>query len=147
MIVRTSSENPEFKKLVVQLDAILKILDGDEHEFFAQFNGIENIKNVVVYQIDNKAVACGAIKEYNSKIVEVKRMFVHPDYRKKGIAEEILKALEIWAKELNYSQLLLETGTNNPSAQSLYRKFGFAQIENYGPYLGVKTSVCMGKEI
>jgi putative acetyltransferase len=147
MITRTTSENPEFQKLVTLLDAHLLILDGEEHEFFSQFNGIENIKNVVVYSVDNKVIGCGAIKEYNTQIAEVKRMFVQPDFRKQGIAEEILKALEIWAKELNYKQLYLETGINNPSAQSVYKKCNFIQIQNYGPYFGVVSSICMEKLI
>ncbi len=147
MIIRTTSENLEFQQLVAQLDAHLLILDGEEHAFFSQFNGLENIKYAVIYCIDHKAVGCGALKKIDVQTAEVKRMFVDPEYRGRGVAAKILAALEIWATELNFNQLCLETGVNNPSAQALYRKTGFVQIENYGPYFGVLSSVCMGKRI
>jgi putative acetyltransferase len=147
MIIRTSSENIEFQKLVAQLDAHLLVLDGVEHAFFSQFNGLENIKYAVIYFMDEKAVGCGGLKQIDLQTAEVKRMFVDSEYRGKGVAAKILVALETWAIELNFSRLCLETGVNNPIAQALYRKVGYEKIVNYGPYFGVESSVCMGKEI
>jgi GNAT superfamily N-acetyltransferase len=147
MIIRTTSENLEFQKLVMALDAHLLILDGEEHAFFSQFNGLENIKYAVIYCIDNKAVGCGGLKKIDLQTAEIKRMYVEPEYRGRGVAAKILTALETWATELDFNQLCLETGVNNPSAQSVYRKKGFEKIINYGPYFGVPSSVCMGKGI
>jgi putative acetyltransferase len=147
MTIRTTSENTDFQKLVVLLDKDLRIKDGEEHDFYAQFNKIDKINHVVVYYSNNEAVGCGAFKEFDSNTVEIKRMFVHPDYRGKGIASTVLKELEIWASESDYTNCVLETGKNNPEAIALYQKSGYQIIPNYGQYEIVATSVCLKKSI
>jgi putative acetyltransferase len=144
---RTTSDNTDFQSLVILLDADLKIRDGDDHPFYDQFNKIQNIRNVVLCYVDGKAAGCGAFKEYDSKTVEIKRMFVIPEQRGKGIALTILKELEFWAMELNYSACILETGKKQPEAIALYQKAGYTIIPNYGPYENVENSVCMRKFI
>jgi GNAT superfamily N-acetyltransferase len=101
---RTSSENIDFQNLVTLLDKDLAIRDGDQHSFYPQFNKIAGIRNVVVCYMENKPIGCGAFREYDLKRIEIKRMFVHPEYRNKGIGLDILNELELWASELNYSE-------------------------------------------
>ena len=72
-------------------------------------------------------------------------MFVHPDYRGKGIASKILSELELWASEQNYSEAILETGINQPEAIALYKKSGYLVTQNYGQYANAENSVCMKK--
>ena len=144
---RTLSDNVDFQNLVSLLDEDLKIRDGDEHAFYAQFNKIENIRNIIVFYVDNKPIGCGAFKEYDQKKVEIKRMFVRPEYRGLGIGLNILKELELWASELNYSECILETGKNQPEAIRLYQKAGYAIIKNYGQYENIENSICMTKAI
>lgn len=144
---RTNSSAIDFQNLVVLLDVDLKIKDGEEHDFYAQFNKVDNIKNVVVCYQENEAIGCGAFKGFDANTVEIKRMFVHPDFRGKGVASAVLKELETWAEEINYSACVLETGKNNPEAIGLYHKSGYALIANYGQYENVANSVCMKKFI
>jgi putative acetyltransferase len=146
-IIRTTSENIDFQSLVVLLDKDLRIKDGEEHDFYAQFNKIDKINHVVVYYSNNEAVGCGAFKEFDSNAVEIKRMFVHPDHRGKGIASAVLKELETWANESGYTNCVLETGKNNPEAIALYQKSGYEIIPNYGQYENIDTSVCLKKSI
>jgi putative acetyltransferase len=146
-LLRTTSKNPDYQKLVVFLDATLKILDGEDHEFYAQFNKSEAIKNVVVFYENNQPLGCGAFKFYEDKTFEIKRMYVLPEERGKGIAHQILNELEKWAKELDYNNCVLETGIKQVEAVGLYQKAGYAVIPNYGQYKGVENSVCMQKEI
>ena len=143
-IVRTNSSNKDFKTLVVKLDKELEIRDGEMHSFYHQYNTIEAINEVVVLYVNDKAVACGALKKYHDNM-ELKRMFVLPDYRSKGYATTVLKELEIWAKELEFKQIILETGINQPEAISFYIKNGYIQTENYGQYIGITTSLCFLK--
>src|SRR5687768_12184459 len=96
---RTDSSNTDFQNLVALLDADLRIRDGDEHAFYAQFNKTHDIKNVIVCYVANHPVGCGAFRPYEKDSVEIKRMFVHPEYRGRGIAMLILKELELWATE------------------------------------------------
>lgn len=144
---RTTSDDPDFGKLVVQLDAYLRVLDGEDHEFYAQFNKTNLLKNALVAYDQNEAVGIGAYKEFEPQVAEIKRMYVLPAYRGKGIATAILTALEQWAKEENYNRSILETGTMQEDAIGLYQKLGYTITDNFGPYQGVANSVCMQKNI
>jgi len=106
-IVRTNSNNSDFIALVKSLDDYLKTTDGDEHEFYNQFNAIHILQYVIVAYIENTPVGCGAFKTYNGDTVEIKRMYVKPSARKQGLAKTILSALENWSLEIGYKQALL----------------------------------------
>lgn len=144
-IIRTSSDNTHFKNLVALLDADLAERDGEDNAFYAQFNGIEQLNNCVVLYVDDNPVACGAFKQFNKEAVEIKRMYVLPEHRGKGLASRLLLALESWAKELNYSNTVLETGLRQPEAIALYKKNNYTIIENYPPYEHMVNSVCFRK--
>lgn len=146
-LIRTDSENQDFRYLVQFLDRELAERDGDDHAFYHQFNKIDMIKHVVVAYLDHTPAGCGAIKEYESGIAEVKRMFVLPKQRGQGIASQVLQELELWAAALNYHTLILETGLAQPEAIALYSKSGYQTIPNYGQYAGVENSVCMKKTL
>jgi GNAT superfamily N-acetyltransferase len=147
VVRRTDSKNIDFIAMVALLDADLAERDGEDNKFYAQFNRIDALKHTVVGYYDGMAVACGAIKPFDIAAMEVKRMYVLPAFRGKGIATEILKELEQWAKELGYEKCVLETGKRQPEAIALYRKNGYSVIPNYGQYQGVENSVCFQKNV
>lgn len=146
-IKRTNSEDIDFQNLVVELDRDLAVRDGDEHAFFAQFNSIATIKHTIVIYEGNGAVGCGAIKEYEKGVLEIKRMYVPLEKRGKGIASLILNELEQWANELGYSKCVLETGYKQPEAIRLYEKNNYRVIPNYGQYADVESSICFEKKL
>ena len=146
-IIRTNSEDRDFINLVKELDAYLKITDGEEHAFYNQFNNIDVLKNVVVVSVDKKAVGCGAIKKFDNTSVEVKRMFVSKDDRGKGVAQKVLQELETWAKELGCKKCVLETGKRQVEAVKFYQKCNYKVIENYGQYKEMENSVCFEKTL
>ncbi len=144
---RTDSTNPHFKNLVELLDKDLQIRDGDENSFYAQFNKIDTIKNAIVAFVENIPVGIGAFRKYDEATVEIKRMYIQPELRGKGYAATILKELEKWASENNFTSAVLETGKKQPEAISLYKKSGYEIIPSYGQYLNVENSVCMKKNL
>lgn len=146
-IKRTTSNNEDFGNLVTQLDAYLRILDGEDHAFYAQFNKTSLLKNAVICYENNTAVGIGAYKEFEPNVAEIKRMYTVPECRGKGIAKAILNELETWAKEENYTTSILETGFLQLDAIGLYQKLGYEITENFGQYSGVANSVCMKKLI
>ena len=146
-LLRTDSNDEGFKELVRLLDLELKEIDGEDHLFFAQFNKIAEIKNVVVAYYDNRAIGCGAIKPFASDTMEVKRMYVAEEFRGKAIAFSILKELETWATALGYSKTILATGKKQVAAVKLYQKSGYSVIPNYGQYAEIETSICMIKNL
>ncbi|MEQ8551365.1 MAG: hypothetical protein RLQ12_12615 [Cyclobacteriaceae bacterium] len=88
-LIRTDSTNLGFIKLVRMLDEELAIIDGDDHDFYDQYNGIREIKYAVVAFEDDLLVSCGAIKPIDEKTVEVKRMYTTPAVRGKGVASKV----------------------------------------------------------
>jgi len=145
LVTRTTSDNTDFKSLVILLDAELASRDGEDHTFYDQFNSTQNLKHSLVLYIADIPVGCGAIKRFDSTSTEVKRMYVLPDYRGKALATKILLELENWTKELGYTDCILETGKRQPEAIALYTKNGYKIIPNYGQYSGVENSVCFKK--
>lgn len=146
-IIRTDSNNTDFRSLVTALDKLLAQRNGEDQSFYEQFNQVADIKHCVVAYIDGVPVGCGAIKAYEADGMEIKRMFVTQEFRGKGVATAILKALEWWAVGLHASYCILETGKILPEAIALYHKNGYSLIPNYGQYTGVEESVCFKKAV
>jgi GNAT superfamily N-acetyltransferase len=144
-IIRTDSSHPHFAPLVKLLDATLAELDGDDHEFYAQFNKTAHLAHVVLACDGETPVGCGAIREIEPGTMEVKRMYTLPEQRGKGIAGKVLAELEQWAAELGITRCVLETGKRQPDAISLYLGKGYRIIPNYGQYMLVDNSVCFEK--
>jgi GNAT superfamily N-acetyltransferase len=145
-IVRTNSQNTEFKELVKLLNLDLAERDGHDHPL-ARFNDIDGIKYVVMAYENQKPLGCGAMSEYNKEDIELKRVYVPPVCRGKGVATRILTELEKWAKELSYYRAILVTRTNQPEAKAFYRKNGYVRIPNYGAAAKIKDCLCFAKKI
>ncbi|XMO86969.1 GNAT family N-acetyltransferase [Algibacter sp. AS12] len=146
-LVKTDSENKDFIDLVTQLDAYLKIVDGDDHDFYDQYNNIDVLKNTIVAYIQNKPASCGAFKHVDKDTVEIKRMFTSTEARNLGLATKILEGLEDWAKELGYKKCILETGKRQIEAVQFYKKNKYQVIPNYGQYATIENSICFKKAL
>lgn len=146
-IMRTNSENREFIALIRLLDSELKDRYGALQSEYDHFNVIEPNNTVVIAYSGNRAVGCGCFKAFDEFSVEIKRMFVKPAYRKKGLARKILSDLEKWAAESGFSAAVLETGKNQPEAIAMYESSGYLRIPNFGQYAGMPNSVCMKKRL
>lgn len=102
---------------------------------------------VVVARSGEDAVGVGALVERGDGSAELKRMFVRPDARGRGIASGILGALEEIALGHSIATLQLETGPLQPEAIALYEKHGYRRIPAFGQYVGDDFSVCMEKRL
>jgi putative acetyltransferase len=144
-LTKTTSDNPDFQKLIAIFDEYLIDIDGEERDFFA-FHNNKYLEHALVCYENKEAVGCGGFKKFDDNTAEIKRMFVHPSHRGKGIASLILKELEVWANELHYIDFVLETSPKLENAIALYQKTGYKIIPNFGQYIGVENSICMKKE-
>jgi GNAT superfamily N-acetyltransferase len=79
----------------------------------------------------DEPVCCGGVKALPDGTCEIKRMFVAPQARGRGVAAELLVALEDAARELGYAVARLDTGPKQPHAERLYRRNGYREIENF----------------
>lgn len=101
----------------------------------------------LVGRLDGEPVACGAIRRHDTTTAELKRMYVAPPARGRGIARRLLAELEGAARDLGYDRLILETGTRQPEAMALYESSGWTPIENYGAYRSSPLSRCFEKSL
>ena len=144
-LIRTNSENDDFRTLIRQLDTDLNIRYGELQQQYDAHNRVEKLDTAIVAYIDNAPAGCGCFKQYDDDTAEIKRMFVLPVNRGKGIATRILGELENWAREKKYKKTLLETGSKQFEAINMYKKSGYVQTENFGQYAGNTNSICMKK--
>ena len=146
-VLRTTSDNPDFRSLVAELDQSLWDRYKETGPEYWSNNIIEYNANVVLIYQDQIAVGCGCFKKYGEGTIELKRMYVSANARKLGFATKLINELEQWAKELNYTIVVLETLYKQIEAIALYQKVGYGVIDNYPPYVGQENSICMRKEI
>ncbi len=92
-------------------------------------------------------VGCGAIRRLDPDTAEIKRMYVDPDTRGRGVGRMVLASLEREARSLGVKRIVLETGVRQTEALALYTRAGFSMIPAYGEYVGSPVSVCMEKAI
>src|ERR1700722_7442769 len=85
---------------------------------------------IVGYE-DEIAVCCGGIKRLDAEACEIKRMYVAPEARGRGVARILLAALEQRAGALGYKIARLDTGPKQPAAQHLYESTGYTSIPNF----------------
>jgi len=146
-IIRTNSNNPHFRQLVDLLDGDLTLRYGELQKHYAQFNHIDFLDTVVIAYEDDIPAGCGCFRPFTPETVEIKRMYVQPEFRGRGISRLILTELENWAAELGYTASVLETGNLQAEAIHLYHRTGYNEIPNYGNYEGNETSICMRKKL
>ncbi len=99
---------------------------------------------IVVRDDDGRALACGGIARYDETRGELKRMYVVPEARGRGLGRRVLEELEAEAVRLGYRSLVLETGTR-PEALGLYTSSGYEPIPCWAPYSGRELSRCFEK--
>lgn len=93
-------------------------------------------------------VGCGALRPMDDETVaEVKRMYVRPGMRGKGISRLILLALEEHGRGFSYRALRLETGARQIEAIGLYQSAGYQPIPCYGIYINEPLSRCYEKTL
>ena len=95
----------------------------------------------VVVWVDGVAAGCGGLRPHPAVVpglgpaptAEVKRMYVRPDHRGRGLSRLVLDALEARGRALGYARLVLETGVRQPEAIGLYEATGWTRVANLGP--------------
>jgi GNAT superfamily N-acetyltransferase len=102
---------------------------------------------LVVRGDDGAALACGGIARFDDDRAELKRMYVVPAARGRGLGRRILVELEDAARRLGYTAVVLETGDRQPAALGLYESSGYERIPCYPPYDSRALSLCFEKRL
>jgi GNAT superfamily N-acetyltransferase len=96
---------------------------------------------------DGEPIACGGVGRYDEETGELRRMYVLPDHRGRGLGRLILERLEDAARELGYVRMRLETGNEAPEALGLYMSAGYEPIPCWGPFATDPKSRCFEKNL
>ncbi|MGY1857339.1 GNAT family N-acetyltransferase [Modestobacter sp. SYSU DS0290] len=103
----------------------------------------------LVAEVDGKPAACGGWRVHDaaSATVELKRMYVEPGFRRRGLAAFVLAALERSAADTGYRHVVLNSGDRQPEALALYARHGYAPVPGYGIYADSPDAVFLGKRL
>jgi len=143
-------DSVDARRLIAGLDAGLAELYPPEQRFGPNLKPehVEEGRGTFLVARDGElAVGCGAIRLLDATSAEVKRMYVEPGQRGKGVGWAVLRALEAAARQLVVERLVLETGTYQYAAIALYKRAGFVQIDCWGEYASSPNSICFEKNL
>ena len=143
-------DSVDARRLVAALDAHLSSLYTPDQRFGPNLKPEHVVPGSGVFLVaraDGQAVGCGALRRLDETTAEVKRMYVEPGARGRGVGAAILDHLETAARELGVDRLVLETGIHQAEAIGLYRRAGFRPVPCWGEYAVALTSVCFEKQI
>ena len=142
-----TAQSADFRALAAQLDAYYFTLVGDIQLQYAEPNRPENMNALLVAYEDAMPVACGAWKAVDDRTAEIKRIYVQPQYRRRGLATALIRALEEDVLRCGRHKLILETAVDTTSAHELYLSLGYRLRDYYGSPAGADNCMCFQKEI
>jgi len=143
-----SPDQPDVIALIADLDAYQDTLYPPESRHALDIASLKqsNVLFAVARDSEGQAIGCGAIV-LNAEFGELKRMYVSPRGRGKGVARKLMTMLELQAVDLGCKVIRLETGPFQPEALALYASAGYQRRGPYGDYTDDPLSVFMQKHI
>ncbi len=147
---RSDILSPDAQSLIRLLNAELSALypeDGATHFHLDPDEVAEGRGGFFMASLDGKLVGCGAFRLIEARTAEIKRMYVSPSERGRGVGRAILARLEAEVRARGADRLVLETGERQHEAMALYERAGFTRIPPFGEYVDSPLSVCMAKNL
>ena len=146
---QTDGTNKAFHKFyLLTEDYYNRIVGGAENrKSFIPYNISTSIQDVLIAYIDDVPVACSGLKKYSESDIEIKRVWVEPEYRGYHIATDMMKIIEAKAKQQGFQKIILQTREIMKDAVKLYEKLGYNRINNYPPYNKLDGAICFAKEL
>lgn len=103
--------------------------------------------HLVGARVDGALAGIAGVEVTDGGYAELKRFYVVPAARGKGVADALIEALVVYAVERGVRTLRLETGDRQHAAMRFYRRHGFRDTPRFGPYLDSATSVCLQRDL
>jgi len=101
----------------------------------------------LVVEVDGGAAGCGAWRALPDGAAEIKRVYVEPAFRRRGVARLVVAALEESAGAAGHAEVVLNSGREQPEALSLYADLGYRPVPGYGVYACAPGAVFLGKRL
>jgi GNAT superfamily N-acetyltransferase len=148
----------EFTAAALDAPESLELVEAVQQEYIVRYGGPDVTKLSVaefsppqgIFVIGRDAgqpVACGGVRLVEATVGELKRMYVIPAARRRGIARALLEHLEHEARTLGATRLRLETGLHQPEAIALYASAGYVDGEPFGHYAGAPLARHLAKDL
>jgi GNAT superfamily N-acetyltransferase len=99
----------------------------------------------LVAEVDGVPAGCGAWRAIDADVAEIKRVYVEPGFRRRGLAQEVVAWLERSAAAAGHREIVLNTGDRQPEALALYAELGYRPVPGYGIYARSPGAVFLGK--
>jgi putative acetyltransferase len=149
LIIRAESpDQPDVLRMIEALDAQMTALYPPESNHLLDVAALlDPAVTFLVVRDGDEAVGCGALLRDPRGWGEVKRMYVRPDRRGRGVGKRVVAELEAIARQARLRLLRLETGIHNADAIALYRATGFVECAAFGDYKPDPLSVFMEKRV
>ena len=101
----------------------------------------------LVAEVDGVPAGCGAWRALSPGVAEIKRVYVEPGFRRRGLAQQVVAALEDGAARAGHRSVVLNTGQEQPEALALYAQLGYEPVTGYGIYACAPGAVFLGKDV
>ena len=141
------AENADLHLLAAKLDEYYFEIVGEVHKRYAKYNDPHLFGCRAVAYIGGKPAGCGCWKRIDECSVEVKRIYVMPEYRRQGVASAVIGAVERDAAQHGYTHAILETARTTADSAALYLKLGYRVMPYYGSPAGADNCLCFEKEL
>lgn len=145
----TNGSDESFQKFYIITEDYYNKLAGGivNRKSYVPYNISANIKYVLIAYADNVPIACSGLKKYSENDMEIKRVWVEPEYRRQHIAADMMKQIEMKAKEQGFQRTILQTREIMSDAVGLYKELGYYRIDNYPPYDEMNEAICFAKDL
>ncbi len=144
-IAEVAPEDPRLAPLIAALRAELDARYPEEIDF--EHPQVRQAARFLLVLAGGAAVGCCAVQPLDGGEAELKRMYVDPAWRGRGIARRLMPEAEKLAARTGARLFKLETGVRQPDAITVYERAGFTRIPNYPPYDRWDLSVCYAKPL
>lgn len=145
----SDGNNKDFREFYLKTEEFYSSIVGGlkNREAFVPYNISESITDVLIASISDVAVGCAGLKAYSDLDVEIKRVWVDPEFRGNHIATTMMDELEKKALELGFKRAILQTRPQMEEAVRLYTDRGYVLIDNYPPYDKLDGAICFAKDL
>ena len=150
-VIRVPADHPDLSRLVDDLLTEMADRYDDSDSIEPTDPGAEF---VLLRDDDGTPLGSGAVQRLSKSKPdaapdhgEIKRVYLVPSARGRGLSRLLMSTLVDLARELGYTWLQLETGDVQPEAIGLYESSGWTRVPNYGQYENDPRSLCFGLSI
>ncbi len=141
------SNHPDLLNLVRELDAFFMERYGENIKKYHKYHDMDSMACAAVAYLEDKPVGCCCWRAMDAVTAEIKRMFVKPEFRKRGIAARLAKELESHAAASGCHRAVIETYADMFEAITIYERMGYIRCAAFGDFINDHNIVCMEKEI